>query len=129
MNADIGGIGIRVSLYISLLVTILSSFAEHFHQEKTAVRDIGTAQLTSMLSITFALLRSYTALSFWQVMVAVMSLDITSATVQMALSQKDTLSSRWWVVLNTTSQLLVHASIGVVFGNTFPISSAQQDPC
>jgi len=82
-----------------------------------------------MLSITFALLRSYTALNFWQVMVAVMSLDITSATVQMALSQKDTLSSRWWVVLNATSQLLVHASIGVVLGNTFPISSAQQDPC
>jgi len=45
MNADIGGIGIRVSLYISLVVTILSSFAGHFHQEKTAVKDIGTAQL------------------------------------------------------------------------------------
>jgi hypothetical protein len=33
MNADIGGIGIRISLYISLVVTILSSFAGHFHQE------------------------------------------------------------------------------------------------
>lgn len=82
-----------------------------------------------MLLITFALLRSYTALNFWQVMVAVMSLDITSAMVQMALSQKDTLSSRWWVVLNAISQLLVHASIGVVLGNTFPISSTQQDSC
>jgi hypothetical protein len=45
MNADIGGIGIRISLYISLAVTMLSSLAGHFHQEKTAVKDIGTAQL------------------------------------------------------------------------------------
>lgn len=46
MNADIGGIGIRISLYVSFLVTIFSSFLGHFHQEKTAVKDIGTAQLT-----------------------------------------------------------------------------------
>jgi hypothetical protein len=45
MDADIGGIGIRISLYISLVVTIVSSVAGHFHQEKTAVKDIGTAQL------------------------------------------------------------------------------------
>ncbi|KAI4743319.1 hypothetical protein E4T50_06294 [Aureobasidium sp. EXF-12298] len=129
MNADIGGIGIRISLYISLAVAFFSSLAGHFHQEKTAVKDIGTAQLASMLSIMFALLRSYTALNFWQVMVAVMSLDITSAIVQMTLSQKDTLASRWWVVLNAISQLLVHISIGVVLGKTFPISPAKQDPC
>ncbi|KAI4777369.1 hypothetical protein E4T52_07711 [Aureobasidium sp. EXF-3400] len=129
MNADIGGIGIRISLYISLAVAFFSSLAGHFHQEKTAVKDIGTAQLASMLSIMFALLRSYTALNFWQVMVAVMSLDITSAIVQMTLSQKDTLASRWWIVLNAISQLLVHISIGVVLGKTFPISPARQDPC
>jgi hypothetical protein len=82
-----------------------------------------------MLSITFALLRSYTALSFWQIMVAVMSLDITSATVQMALSQKDTLASRWWVVLNSISQLFVQASLGIVLGKAFPFSPAKQDPC
>jgi hypothetical protein len=82
-----------------------------------------------MLSITFALLRSYTALSFWQIMVAVMSLDITSATVQMALSQKDTLASRWWVVLNLISQLLVQASLGIVLGKAFPFSPTRQDPC
>jgi hypothetical protein len=82
-----------------------------------------------MLSITFALLRSYTILSFWQIMVAVMSLDITSATVQMALSQKDTLASRWWVVLNSISQLLVQASLGIVLGKAFPFSPAKQDPC
>ncbi|KAG9736800.1 hypothetical protein KCU73_g10160, partial [Aureobasidium melanogenum] len=95
MNADIGGIGIRISLYVSFLVTIFSSFLGHFHQEKTVVKDIGTAQLTSMLSLAFALLRSYTTLTFWQLMVAVMSLEVTSATVQMALSQKETLASRW----------------------------------
>lgn len=77
----------------------------------------------------FALLRSYTALSFWQVMVAVMSLDITSAIVQMALSQKDTLASRWWVVLNSISQLLVQVCLGIVLSKTLPISSAKQDPC
>lgn len=82
-----------------------------------------------MLSLTFALLRSYPALNFWQIMVAVMSLDTISAIVQMALSQKDTLASRWWVVLNAISQLFVHASIGIVLGKTFPLSSAQQDPC
>jgi hypothetical protein len=62
-------------------------------------------------------------------MVAVMSLDITSAIVQMALSQKDTLASRWWVVLSAVSQLLVHTSTGVVLAKTFPISPARQDPC
>jgi hypothetical protein len=146
MNADIGGIGIRISLYISLAVTVLSSLTGHFHQEKTAVKDIGTAQLAckflgssgsdlrshtflAMLSTTFALLRSYTVLSFWQIMVAVMSLDITSATVQMALSQKDTLASRWWVVLNSISQLLVQTSLGIVLGKAFPFSPAKQDPC
>lgn len=46
MNADVGGIGIRISIYVSLLVTIFSSFLGHVHQEKTAVKDIGTAQLT-----------------------------------------------------------------------------------
>ncbi|KAG9803212.1 hypothetical protein KCU77_g23331, partial [Aureobasidium melanogenum] len=113
MNADIGGIGIRISLYISFLVTIFSSSLGHFHQEKTVVKDIGTAQLTSMLSLAFALLRSYTTLNFWQLMVAVMSLEVTSATVQMALSQKETLASRWWVVLNSASQLLVQASLAI----------------
>ncbi|KAH0033421.1 hypothetical protein KCU78_g2486, partial [Aureobasidium melanogenum] len=129
MNADIGGIGIRISLYISFLVTIFSSSLGHFHQEKTVVKDIGTAQLTSMLSLAFALLRSYTTLNFWQLMVAVMSLEVTSATVQMALSQKETLASRWWVVLNSASQLLVQASLAIVVGVSFPMSSVQQDPC
>jgi hypothetical protein len=82
-----------------------------------------------MLSMTFALLRSYTALSFWEVMVAVMSLDITSAIVQMALSQKETLASRWWVTLCAISQSLVQASLGIVLGKIFPFSSAKQDPC
>ncbi|KAI5246609.1 hypothetical protein E4T43_02511 [Aureobasidium subglaciale] len=94
MDADIGGIGVRISLYIALAMTIISSFGGHFHQEKTAVKDVGTAQLASMLSITVALLRSYTILNFWQIMAATMSLDITSATIQMALSQKETLASR-----------------------------------
>ncbi|KAG9752864.1 hypothetical protein KCU80_g12873, partial [Aureobasidium melanogenum] len=129
MNADIGGIGIRISLYVSFLVTIFSSSLGHFHQEKTVVKDIGTAQLTSMLSLAFALLRSYTTLTFWQLMVAVMSLEVTSATVQMALSQKETLASRWWVVLNSASQLLVQASLAIVVGVSFPMSSVQQDPC
>ncbi|KAH0275259.1 hypothetical protein KCU91_g4699, partial [Aureobasidium melanogenum] len=129
MNADIGGIGIRISLYVSFLVTIFSSILGHFHQEKTAVKDIGTAQLTSMLSLAFALLRSYTALTFWQLMVAIMSLEVTSATVQMALSQKEILASRWWVVLNSASQLFVQASLAIVIGVSFPMSSAQQDPC
>ncbi|KAH0151337.1 hypothetical protein KCU86_g21710, partial [Aureobasidium melanogenum] len=93
------------------------------------VKDIGTAQLTSMLSLAFALLRSYTTLNFWQLMVAVMSLEVTSATVQMALSQKETLASRWWVVLNSASQLLVQASLAIVVGVSFPMSSVQQDPC
>lgn len=82
-----------------------------------------------MLSLTFALLRSYTALTFWQLMVAVMSLEVTSATVQIALSQKDVLASRWWIVLNSASQLLVQVSLATVIGNFFPMSSAQQDPC
>jgi hypothetical protein len=85
--------------------------------------------ILAMLSMTFALLRSYTALSFWEVMVAVMSLDITSAIVQMALSQKETLASRWWVTLCAISQSLVQASLGIVLGKMFPFSSAQQDPC
>ncbi|KAG9953801.1 hypothetical protein KCU85_g1141, partial [Aureobasidium melanogenum] len=129
MNADIGGIGIRISLYVSFLVTIFSSILGHFHQEKTAVKDIGTAQLTSMLSLAFALLRSYTALTFWQLMVAIMSLEVTSATVQMALSQKEILASRWWVVLNSASQLFVQASLAIVIGVSFPMSPAQKDPC
>lgn len=82
-----------------------------------------------MLSIKFALLRSYTALNFWQLMVAVMSLEITSATVQISLSQKETLASRWWVVLNSVSQLLVQISLATVLGMSFPMSSALQDPC
>lgn len=82
-----------------------------------------------MLSMTFALLRFYTALNFWQVMVAIMSLDITSAVVQMALSQKDTLASRWWVVLNAISQSLAQTSLCIVLGKTFPMSFANQDPC
>ncbi|KAI5207052.1 hypothetical protein E4T39_02070 [Aureobasidium subglaciale] len=129
MDADIGGIGVRVSLYIALVMTILSSFGGHFHQERTAVKDIGTAQLASMLSTTIALLRSYTILNFWQVMAATMSLDITSATVQMALSQKETLASRWWVVLNSISQLLSHIVLGVILGGTFPMALDQQDTC
>ncbi|KAH0343680.1 hypothetical protein KCU83_g8714, partial [Aureobasidium melanogenum] len=82
-----------------------------------------------MLSLAFALLRSYATLTFWQLMVAVMSLEVTSATVQMALSQKETLASRWWVVLNSASQLLVQASLAIVVGVSFPMSSVQQDPC
>lgn len=50
MNADIGGFGFRISLYISLAVAVLSSLAGHFHQEKTAVKEIGTAQLACKIS-------------------------------------------------------------------------------
>ncbi|KAI5269497.1 hypothetical protein E4T47_06987 [Aureobasidium subglaciale] len=129
MDADIGGIGVRVSFYIALAMTIVSSFGGHFHQERTAVKDVGTAQLASMLSIMVALLRSYTILNFWQIMATTMSLDITSASIQMALSQKETLASRWWVVLNAISQLLSQIVLGIVLGRTFPVSLDQQDIC
>lgn len=82
-----------------------------------------------MLSLVIALLRSYTTLNFWQLMVTCMSLDITSATVQIAISQKEALASRWWVVLNAVSQLAVQATLGTVMKSSFPLSSAQQDPC
>jgi hypothetical protein len=60
MDADIGGIGIRISLYISLIVTIVSSLAGHFHQEKTAVKDIGTAQLACKIVYSLDLIYTYT---------------------------------------------------------------------
>ncbi|KAI5254616.1 hypothetical protein E4T42_02239 [Aureobasidium subglaciale] len=70
MDADIGGIGVRVSFYIALAMTVVSSFGGHSHQEIMAVKDVGTAQLASMLSIMVALLRSYTILNYWQIMAA-----------------------------------------------------------
>lgn len=51
MNADIGGVEIRLSLYVSLLVSVGSSFG-HFHQEKTAVKEVGTAQLACKCQVS-----------------------------------------------------------------------------
>jgi hypothetical protein len=60
MSADIGGIGIRISLYISLVVTIISSLTGHFHQEKTTVKDIGTAQFACKIVYFPDLIYTYT---------------------------------------------------------------------
>jgi hypothetical protein len=45
MDADIGGVGLRISLYISLVVIVFLSLVGHFHQGKTAVKEICIAQL------------------------------------------------------------------------------------
>lgn len=49
MNPDIGGVGVRYSMHIMAVMTILCTVANHFGVEGFGVKELGVAQLISMV--------------------------------------------------------------------------------
>jgi len=52
LNPDIGGIGVRLGLYVPLFVSCVSLFAGHWHAEPSGVKELCLAQLASMYCCT-----------------------------------------------------------------------------
>ncbi|KAF2163515.1 hypothetical protein M409DRAFT_26127 [Zasmidium cellare ATCC 36951] len=114
LDPDIGGTGIRVGIYIPVGLALLTLLAGLLHNDDSGAKEIGNAQLLTLFYLNFNAVKAawprFEELTFPEVMVACMSIDLTAAGLQMTTSGKESLASRWFVFASALNQL-VAASI------------------
>ncbi|CAK1365380.1 unnamed protein product [Cercospora beticola] len=137
VNPDIGGLGIRIGFYIPFGLAFLTLVAGLFHMEDSAAKEIGSAllitesspwsQLTQMQDgglltccpalfyINFNSVKAatpgYKQLTFPEVVLVYISLDLAAATLHMTTSAKDTLAARKFIFASTLNQLVAYGNI------------------
>ena len=52
VNPDIGGLGVRIGLYIPVVLAVMTLFAGCFHKDEAGAKDIGKANLLSMYDLS-----------------------------------------------------------------------------
>ncbi|KAK5724022.1 hypothetical protein LTR17_013684 [Elasticomyces elasticus] len=108
LNADIGGVGVLVGIYFPVLLAILSLGIGHYHTREAGTKEIGVVLLANLIYLTFNLLKATTnpsGLSFADAVVALLSIDATSAALSATTSNKDALAARTFVGLCAFAQV------------------------
>ncbi|UJO16114.1 uncharacterized protein CLAFUR5_04721 [Fulvia fulva] len=110
VNADIGGTGIRVGLYIPVCLALLTLGLGNLHRDDTGAKEIGSAQLLTLFYLNFNAFKAATAgfkeLTFPEVIVACMTIDFTAAGLHMTTSSKETLAARWFMGVSALNQIV-----------------------
>ncbi|KAK4893919.1 hypothetical protein LTR27_007725 [Elasticomyces elasticus] len=115
LNADIGGVGVLVGIYFPALLAMISLGIGHCHTREAGTKEIGIVLLANLVYLTFNLLKAITdvsRLSFADAIIAVLSIDATSAALSATMSNKDALAARTFVGVCALAQ--VFAAIAVI---------------
>ncbi|KAK4501068.1 hypothetical protein PRZ48_006874 [Zasmidium cellare] len=118
LDPDIGGTGIRIGIYIPIGLALLTLLAGLLHNEDSGAKEIGNAQLLTLFYLNFNAVKAaaprFKKLTFPEVMVACMSIDLTAAGLQMTTSGKESLASRWFVFASGLNQLIAASIVCVM---------------
>ncbi|PPJ61066.1 hypothetical protein CBER1_07418 [Cercospora berteroae] len=100
---------------IRLLTDVNPDIAGLFHKEDSAAKEIGSASLLTLFYINFNSVKAatpgYKQLTFPEVVLVCISLDLAAATLHMTTSAKDTLAARKFIFASTLNQLVAYGNI------------------
>ncbi|KAK5682755.1 hypothetical protein LTS10_005885 [Elasticomyces elasticus] len=116
LNADIGGVGVLVGIYFPALLAMISLAIGNCHTQEAGSKEIGVVLLANLVYLTFNLLKATTdvsGLAFADAIIALLSIDATSAALSATMSNKYALAARTFVGLCAMAQALAGISMSV----------------
>ncbi|USW54175.1 Putative ankyrin repeat-containing domain superfamily [Septoria linicola] len=106
VDLDIAGDGIRAGLYFPAALSLVTTIHGCFHGSGGGMKELGSAHLINLVSLIVNIVkdmmtRSIGSLSAEERLIATISIDIASNGARASLSDKTTLSSRYfvWIVM------------------------------
>ncbi|KAH8895667.1 hypothetical protein GQ53DRAFT_819653 [Thozetella sp. PMI_491] len=107
VDADIGGDGIRVAIWVQESVLILLAILGTFHSSATGAKETGAGLAITHISLAIALLvqMGRGTLSSVDAMIGAMILDSQSSALSIQFVSKETLAARWQVCIMNPCQV------------------------
>ncbi|KAI0387715.1 hypothetical protein F5Y04DRAFT_240822 [Hypomontagnella monticulosa] len=119
VDADIGGDGVRISIWVQEAVLLTIAILGTFHPFSTGAKEVGAGLVITHVSLVIAILvqMGQQTLTSVNAVVGAMILDAQNNVLSIQLVAKETLASRWqvWVVL--LSQALGIVVLPIVVAN------------
>ncbi|KAF7194760.1 Ankyrin-like [Pseudocercospora fuligena] len=127
VDADIGGEGIRAGVYIPVGLALLALIQGSFHTADSGIKEIGTTQLLTLFYLNFNAAKaagttpSFSDLTFPEVVIVCMCIDLTAAGLHMTTSGKESLAARWFIymaaVMHSWAIAMLIAMLAHIQGN------------
>lgn len=141
INADIGGIGVLLGLFLPSALLVVVLLSGHWKAEPSGAKELCMAHMASMedccmfrttvltlpdlLYLTVNLAKSNNEISIRDTLVACSSIDAISASISMAISDKDVLAARKLVMFS----YILHVPAFVIEGITLSRLSRFPSQC
>jgi hypothetical protein len=116
LDADVSGVGVRVSIWAQIGMLILISITEFFHVEDTGIKDIGGGLVLTHFSLEIALIVRLCKRTLTSVDAAIGAtiLDAQNIALHVPVTAKQTLAARWQVILLVLAQIFGLALLPVL---------------
>jgi len=107
LDADISGVGVRVSVWAQIGMLILISIVGFFHKEDTGTKDVGSGLILTHFSLAITLIVQLCKRTLTSVDAAIGAtiLDAQNMALHVPLTAKQTLAARWQVILLVLAQI------------------------
>jgi hypothetical protein len=108
VDADIAGLGVRVAAFVQVCVLVIVSLLGSFHSKATGAKEVGGGLILTSSSLAIALIVRMVRGTLTPVDAAIgaMILDAQNMALAIQLTAKETLTSRWQVVLAVLTQFV-----------------------
>ncbi|KAI4912237.1 uncharacterized protein J4E92_010088 [Alternaria infectoria] len=112
LDADISGVGVRVSIWLQIGMLLLISIYGHFHKRDTGIKEVGGGLILTHVALTIALVvQMYKGtLTSVDAAIGAVILDAQNVALHIPSTAKQTLAARWQVLLLIPAQIM-----GLVF--------------
>ena len=129
-DADIGGAGVRVAVWVQILSLLLLSILGSFHTRAMGIKEIGAGLVFTHFSLTVAVV---VQLGKWRLtttnaVLGALILDAQNMAVSILLGSKETLAARWQVGIIAVTNAFGLAVIPIIM-RRFERNTLEKDPC
>ena len=131
VDADIGGDGVRIAVWVQILSLILLSVLGSFHTNATGVKEIGAGLVFTHVSLTIAVLVQLGKGSLTPVdaIIGAIILDAQNIALPIQLGSKEALASRWQVGVVTATHVFGLVAIPILVSKFVGVASLDKDQC
>jgi hypothetical protein len=116
VDADIAGPGVRIAAFVQVCVLVIVSLLGSFHSKATGAKEVGGGLILTSASLAIALIVRMVRSTLTPVdaVIGAMILDGQNMALAIQLTAKETLTSRWQVVLAVLTQFVGLGTISAI---------------